>query len=75
MGVGKIEVDGRGGEPVMPKNFLDRSQRDILLKGQCRKRVPEHMRGHILGDVGAVGDTLHNFLHLPWANKPARPGL
>src|SRR5438270_189756 len=28
------------------------------------------MRCHILGDFGTVGETLHNFLHLPWPDEP-----
>ncbi len=56
--------------PVMPEDFLNRSQGDILLKGQCRKRVPQHMRCHILGDFGPVGSTFDHFLHLPRSDKP-----
>jgi hypothetical protein len=58
---GEIQVDGRGSEPVMPEDFLDCCQGDVLLQGQSREGVPEHMRGHRLGNFGAVGETLHNF--------------
>jgi hypothetical protein len=34
----------------MPEDFLHRCQGEVLLKGQCREGVPEHMRGHLLGD-------------------------
>ena len=41
MDVSEIEVDGRDGQPVMPKDFLHRCQGEVLLKGQGREGVPE----------------------------------
>jgi hypothetical protein len=40
MRVGEIQIDGGGGQPIMPEDFLNRSQGDVLLKSQCRERVP-----------------------------------
>ena len=36
----QVEGTGRGGEPVMSKDFLDSGERDPLLSRQGCKRVP-----------------------------------
>jgi hypothetical protein len=54
----------RGGDPVMPQEILQGPGGDAAWSAAHRKGLPQHVRGHRLGDAVAVRHTLHNPLDL-----------
>jgi hypothetical protein len=54
----------------MTQNSLYRCQRNAFLEGQGGKGMPQHVGRYRLSDVGAIGHTLDDFLHLPGADEP-----
>jgi hypothetical protein len=57
MRVGEVQIDGGSTEAVMAEDLLNGGQRDAFLKCHRGERIAQHVRRHVLGDAGALGDT------------------
>ena len=64
MRVGEVQMDGGGTEAVMAEDLLNGGRRDAFLKRHRGEHMPQHVRRHVLGDAGALGDTFNDFLYL-----------
>jgi len=54
----------------MAEHFLDGSDRNPLLKSQCREGMAQDVRRYSLCDLCPVGNLLDDFLHLPFPDEP-----
>ena len=69
--VGKVQAEGGGTEALMAEKLLNGGQRDAFLQGHRGKGVSKHVRRHVLGNAGALGDPLDDLLYLVQTNEPA----